>query len=731
MFLTFLPPILNGDTQQQYATEGLTATIAISPQYLVEAWAVAKQPTVKVEKGWGSGVFQDLYPHTDGRLYTAINGGGLEASVFADGSKLFVETPYNQCLANAVADGHPTAITDSSRRVLLDASIPNAPRFAGIQQGTQDASQHATERGYDTNISVATNGGVTFLSLDQLPSSLTTDYVAYRNNGGATLDLLVNPANNRWYPNEVVVAGLNPLRMPALKCHFADSPGTLASNDAIHSIAGGVSHGNSVGGRTTSATSTPIRIWGAANPLTGACYAFVCLSGAYVDWANVRENALLTKALHKTCCNVYGANELTLYAPVQWQTYRLTSWSPAKGDIRIVCASAPNRVIEARFNSGDWATIGTTDASGYLVGTLSDQSAATGTLDVRVAGQATVAASRTNVRIGAMVTRGGQSNADGRGDDITLTANRSIASNTWANSTATQKSWIWVFLQTLASTYSVPVAMGGRSAGATYLYFNSGGSTDGRHGHWNANNPGTVTVHNFSEWVHYGRTQQTEPNFYIWHQGEEDANGGTSKANYKQALIDMWIAYKAKTGAIGKLWIMVLGRVGTVTAANVNAIRYATIESVNENPTLFEMGGSLAHLQVGDGGSDTTHFWTQSQKEAVAAVFIRHAFGSGRAHRYSSGSKSTNTATLNFIGGSGDLVVGASPTLGWTCTDNSGSITVSNCSASGNTLTLSFDRSIVGSLTVQWCSHFSGIGATISDSDSTTPLPPEPFEAVL
>jgi len=149
------------------------ATVAISPMYIHPTWAASRQPTVNVEKGYGSGTFQDLYPHTDGKLYTQANGGGQEASAYAAGSRLVVQTPYNQCLASKDSSGHPTPTTDATRRVLLDVSITNAPRFAGIQQGTQDASQSATERGYDLNVSITTNTGVSLLSF-------TASICAYR-----------------------------------------------------------------------------------------------------------------------------------------------------------------------------------------------------------------------------------------------------------------------------------------------------------------------------------------------------------------------------------------------------------------------------------------------------------------------------------------------------------------------------------------------------------------------
>ncbi len=701
--------------------------LAVSTAYLVDAWRVAARATVRVERGYGSGVFQDLYPHTDGQLYTAPNGGGVEASAWAAGARLFVETPYNQVLASESAVGHPAAITDATRRVLLDVSLPTSPAFAGISQGTQDSAQSATQRGYDTGISVTLNPGVTLMSLDSDVGSTSANL--FSNNGGSSIYLLSDPGNARWYAQDIAVASVRPTTLPTIKIAYADQFGPSSTQDYAHGWAGGVSHANSPA--TLSATSTPMRLWGAASPLRGRAYAAVIVAGQYLNTAQIGVSGTLVPRLSALAKARYGANEISVYSPISNQAFRLSSFSPAIGSIRIVCASAANRAIEASFNGGAYATIGTTDANGYLVGALSGQSAGAGSLVLRVVGQGTAAATVTNVRLGVVVTRGGQSNADGRGNDITLSATRSLVSNAWTNTTVTQKSWLWALLQDLGATYSSPVAMGGRSVGASYLYFNTAGSTDGRHGAWHPLNPGTNVTSAFAEWVAYAHTQQTEPNFAIWHQGEEDAAGGVTKAQYKAALILMWETFKARTGWTSKLWLMVIGRVGVVADNNVNQIRYALIEAVADRPDLFEMGGSLAHLPVGDGGSDNVHFWTQGQKDAVVAVFKRHAFGSGRAKAYISGSKATSTAVLTFAGGSGSLNDGATPTLGWTCTDGSGAITASGASCSGNVVTLTFDRAISGSLTVKWCSHYSGINATIVDSDATTPLPPEPFEVVL
>lgn len=713
------------------ALDGIAATVAISPRYLCTAWKSSSRATVKVEKGYGSGIFQDLYPSSSGELFTAPNGAGSTATAFAAGAKLLVETPYNQTLASEVAAGHPTAITDASRRVLLDVSIPTAPRFAGIQQGTQDLLQSLTERGYDLNISIVGNTGLSAFSLDAPPATGTTDYQVYTNNGGTSQYMLVNPANTRWYGAPVAVAKVNPVRTPHLKVDYRNPKGRFATENSAGGISGGsfnaINEQHAVTG-----TSTPIRWLGAASPLTGSCYAFVIVSGSYLSADQVKYSGTIIKALHAAAANVYGANEITLYSPLAYQLFPM-SLATSLATIRIICASGPLRQIEASYNGSAYQPIGTTDVNGYLVGSFTNASPGTGTLNVRVVGQATVAATIANVRVGIMVLRGGQSNADERGDNITLTATRSISTNGWTNSTATQKSWIWVLLNQLAAQYSCPVAMAGYSLGASYLYFNAGGSVDGRHGHWNSLNPGTSVVNAFATWVTYAHVTQEEPNFAIWHQGEEDANGAVSSANYESALTAMWTEFRRLTGWTKKLWIMQIGRDGAVPDANVDAIRAAQINAVANRPDLFEAGGVLAHLQCGDGGADQVHFWTQAQKDAVAAVFTRNALGSGRGPRISSAIYTGSTITVTCTGGVSPLTISggeaASP-IGWNVSDGGAAMTITAVSVSGLVITLTASRAFSAAPTLKWLSGDNGIGTTLLDSDLVTPVPPEPFSVL-
>lgn len=702
---------------------GITAAVAISTKYLVPAWQASGRATVYVEKGWASGVFQNLYPHTDGKLYTATAGGGTEASVWAAGSRLFVTTPYNQCLASEVASGHPTAITDNTRRVLLDLTTTTDPCFAGYSTGTQDGSQHATQRGYDLNVSVTTNQGLTFISMDRPAGSETS--VPWQNNGGSTLNCQVRAANGDWYPNPGVSQALTyPAGRPHFRASYHDPKASLSTNDEVFSYSWGNPQEHALSG-TVNATSTPMRVWGTTSSLQGKAWAFVLVTG-YLTHANMTYTALPQK-FAALCKNNWAAAELAVVSPRSGQLFPMDNLGAGTGPMPIVVMSGASRAIEASWNGAAYATIGTTDSNGQLIGSIAAAAKGSGTLNVRVVGQATVTGI-SNVRMGILLARMGQSNSDGRGDDITLSVTRSICTYGWITSTATQKSWIWALAQSLATTHSCPVGISGFTNGAAYLARASGATN----GHWHPLNDGAANVSHFNSAMANLIACRSQPNYIVWHQGEEDANDGVSAAQYETAIGLFIDELRTRTGwSSVKLHVMQIGRNNPVSDAATNAVRYGQRNAWDNNSGKISAGGCLAHLACGDGGTDEVHFWTQAQKDAVVAVFIRHTTGSGRAHQYGSGSKTTNTCLLNFTGGSGDLVDGASPTVGWTCTDGGGSITVTGAVCSGDSITLTFNRTISGSLLVKWCSGDDGITCTIRDSDATTPLPPEPFEVTL
>jgi len=710
--------------------DGIAPAVAISMQYLGgsgngQSWADARHPTVRVEKGYGSGVFQDLYPNpATGELFTQPDGGGVSATAFAGSDRLLVETPYNQALAGPLASGHPSVVTDAARRMLLDISTPTNPFFAGREQGTQDASQHATERGYNTNVSVATNQGLCIMSLDR-PSANNTNYNPWQNNGGTTINALVRVASNDWYPTPgVTQAFTTPAKVAHFRVAFHDSPASSSTNDTVFSYNWGNPTSNAASGALVG-TSTPIRWGGPTNSVTGHCYAFVLVAGTYLTHA-VNRFPQLPQKFAGICKNGWSAAEHCVAYPQANQVYPMDNFGAGTATMRIVVVSGPGRAIEANWNGAGYVAIGTTDANGYLVGSLPNAAKGAGTLQVRVVGQATVT-SISNVRVGVLIARMGQSNADGRGDNITLSATRSTALNAWSNSSATQKSWIWALAQSLATTHSCPVGMSGFTAGASWLARASGATT----GHWHPQHDGTSQSSHFNTAMANLIVCSEKPNYIIWHQGEEDANDGVSANQYETAIGLFIDELRSRTGwNDAQMYVMQIGRNNPVSDANTDAVRAGQIQAWNNNGSKILAGGCLAHLACGDGAADEVHFWTQSQKDAVVAVWIRHALGAGRGPRFSSMIASGTTITIQTTGGVSPLTVSggeaASP-IGWTVTDGGGSKTVTAVSVSGLQITLTVNSTLSGTVTVKWLSGDNGIGTTLLDSDATTPVPPEPF----
>jgi hypothetical protein len=578
------------------------------------------------------------------------------------------------------------------------------------------------------NVSVVTNLGWNAISMDQASGSTT--YWPFRNNGGTSLGMTVDAgANQRWFDAGVsFVNRITPTSRPNMKGWYIQRRLQRPTLDSLVGLQGSVRQGS--GAYTVNATSTPLRVWGAGtNPLTGRAFAFVVWSGETVYsavQAATRRMAGYGKA-------IFGAAELSLFSPKTQQGFAIDLIANT-GTIYIECASGAAREIEASFNGGAYQSIGTTDSNGYLAGQLTGQPPGKGTLNVRVVGQATVGATVSNVAVGVFVAALGQSNALGRGDDYTFSPVVGVLQNAgdWANLSATSKSWIAGFGKSLASDESAPLIFHNTAAGATFLYFDSGGSTDGRHGHWAYNNPGSVTVNNFAESVRNAALWYGEPNFIIWHQGESEGVGGVSAAQYETSLVNMWETFKSQTGLTSKLWVMQIGRNGTASDSATDAIRQAQVSAVANHPELFQFGGCLAHLPVEDtlDSGQNVHFYTTAQKDAVIAVFKRHALGSGRGPRFSSMVASGTTITITCTGGVSPLTIDAgeeSSPIGWTVTDGGGSKTVTAVSVSGLVITLTVGATLSGTVTVKWLSHYTGVGTTLLDSDGTTPVPPEPF----
>jgi len=98
---------------------------------------------------------------------------------------------------------------------------------------------------------------------------------------------------------------------------------------------------------------------------------------------------------------------------VQYQVFQRDGANQA--DIAITGTYTGNPTyIQARFNGGAWATIDASPSGGTFSGTLSNQAAGQGTLEVRLEDSAKTD-SVANIGIGDIFAISGQSNASGRG----------------------------------------------------------------------------------------------------------------------------------------------------------------------------------------------------------------------------------------------------------------------------------------------------------------------------
>lgn len=399
-------------------TDSVTFSVAISPQAMVYSWVSAQNPTVNVERGWGTGVIQDLYPDASGYLWTAPWGRGTRADVWAGGQLLFVNIPYNQA-SSSVGTGQPTAL-DPTERVLLDLSIPNCPRFAGYNSGTQDPHQNATIRGYSIPQTMVTTTYYSVLSLDALYA--TEDYYPLQATD-ASRNFKINGGNARFFPDWAAEVGkYSPLTIPQLKLAWSRNTGNQAFSGgqyAMYAQVWGVTYpeGES-SGFSTSATAKSIDIFGPTNSMQGYQYAFaICttdISKSVTDWTGP-----LVSLMGGIAAPALTTNQFSIAYPFSGAVISMNE-ATQTADIPIRIFGRPGISYQASWNGGSYTAIGTCGNNGVLNGVLPSQAQGNGTLSVRE-GSGGTAQTLSNVAIGFNLVALGESNPDGRYDAVALT----------------------------------------------------------------------------------------------------------------------------------------------------------------------------------------------------------------------------------------------------------------------------------------------------------------------
>lgn len=394
--------------------DGNKALFAVSPIMCNPAWANKGYPLVRVEVGYGSKNFQDLYPGTDDNLY---NRFGVLASTAYSGSKLLVETPYNQFAFDPYSSSHPVPM-DPSYRVLLDVDASGAPFFAGYGTDTQDSNQHATIRAYSTNIRWIQNAS-SYFSIMALDSQVGSEQVElFQDNvDGGTRFVLNNSGANQYYENgALAVAKLSDATFPQFKQQWARNfsdfgrPTKYSQNGMLWGVTSGQNSGTAV-----SSTSYALNLFGPVAPLKGKVWMAALFENeilaASMNWS---ASTSIPKRWAPFAAKSLAANQFAIVYPTNNATIPI--------DLVAVTATIPIKIVgrpgvtyEAHWKDTTYVALGTADAStGILESSLTAQPVGTNTLTIRETSSGTTL-TRTGVAVGIVIAIMGESEIDGRG----------------------------------------------------------------------------------------------------------------------------------------------------------------------------------------------------------------------------------------------------------------------------------------------------------------------------
>lgn len=703
--------------------EGQTFSFAAAPAALSATFADAGNPTIRVEKGWASGVFHDLYPHTDGKLYTAARGAGSEVNTtWAGSDKLLVHRIYDQ--TDDTGTTYVSAL-DDTRRVLLDVTVPNAPCFAGYSTGTQDANQHATERGYELphTVTLQTNlHPITMLAIHAHDGVGTDTVDIVQDDAANAVHWKLQSAPSRHYPSwAIVVRLIDQPAIPGLVQAVSRAPnGGDTSSRYTQSVGqNGVFYDGSPL-FASNANSYTLNLFGPVNSLQGRCYG-VMIAQSEPSYPSMLFGGIPSKTA-RLYTHAIETDKPSIAFPYDNAVIPM-NLTTETADIPVKLFGKPSTEYEAQWQSGGYSSIGTTDENGVLDGGLTGQAKGNGTLDVREVG-GTTPISFTNVAVGIVVYAMGESGADGRGTDVTVTIPTGSLRKDRLNWTAASKEWWKLLLQELYDEFTCVIGVTKVAAGSSYF---RNGATKGM---WSAE-PSVLSTGS-QQGRDFALAMQADfltPNFWIWDIGKNDAALQTPEATFEAEFSALLTYYRTALNNNNlKFWHILSGDNTGTAATYTDAIRKAQKDLWATAG--FEALGSFAHLE---GDLDGVHFDSQAQKQKAADIAYRHLRGNGRAPQYSSGSVSGSDLVLTFTGGVSPLTLSgtlATDDNGWSIEDDNGARTISAMAVSGLELTITCDQALVGTVHVQFGSGDTSQGTTLLDSDSTTPLPPEPFGPV-
>lgn len=320
--------------------------------------------------------------------------------------------------------------------------------------------------------------------------------------------------------------------------------------------------------------------------------------------------AQITLASPTATASAGATGTITISTPVAYKMHQRDASDVASIAITGTYTGSPAS-IEARFNSGAWATIVASPTGGSYSGTLTGCTAGQGVLDVRFADSTSVTASKSYIGVGDIYMVAGQSNNVGMATSIVdpspsaFTAVEYDRSGTWRaltesvtigagfDSNAGQGSYFGA-LSNLLQAKGIPVALVPCAAGSTTI------------SQWQRYTPAP-----YDTYFLYGNllTRETavgDHKALIFWQGESDT--GTAQATYEAGLnqlIDDWFSDTGRGVFVVKIcnWN---GSAGTVRAAQ-SAVIASNIHVVGSADANVWTGGNV-------------HYATTTQINDVAAA---------------------------------------------------------------------------------------------------------------
>ncbi len=423
--------------------------------------------------------------------------------------------------------------------------------------------------------------------------------------------------------------------------------------------------------------------------------------------------------------------------------------------------------IAARFNGGAWVDIDTSLAGGTYSGTLPNQAAGQGWLEVRYSNNTTVQYHVPYVGIGDVFLIFGQSNAEGRIDSrlfyshATLRAGvhdhandfsyTNLQTSNWreaaepldtSTGAAYNSPWSPLITSILAQT-SKPVGLIATAHGQVG-FIGDGGTLQA---------PSGVTYGEITE--AYERAASGGLKAGILYQGESDMNVNTvdyagHKSTYRTRVEAFQSTFQADYSLpTFKVVLVTPGYfhstgVTNETRESVDAIRMAHVEMVDNAPTVFYGPVSIYDLDISTAaGEDGVHLTSTTHAETLAArtwrIIKQGIYGSGtegRGPRISSVTRVDATHLDVTFTLSGSLTLQSAPipfeAFRHTASDGTTLRTISAAARQSDTVVrLTTSTAVVGDL-LSYASYNDAIDPgvdsfAIYDDSATCPMPAEPF----